>query len=438
MDSLILCFSLCVFSLGTYLIWWDRKNVFNHFAIGFVIIGYIIPSFVFDFELFADRPTIKLYLAINVIGAFIFIIGLLIGNKWKKIIMVDSVLKFSIFEYAQQEDFFQRTILLISKKIFLLSIIIMPICFIIMGYVPMFANDPFLAKQFKGPYQPSYQRVAFFYRTAKQFIEFLLPLIFIEFYCKKKISSLLYVIVGLGLILVTLNRSSTVTGLIFVFSIIISLKSNKISFFFYLSILIIFFSLGSAAWAILSYFLPGSPLDNVKVGDNIAQSIAFGSPDIPDQLKLLEAFIRTKTDFTYGLTFFGGLIPFNFPWNPQVWTLAVLNDTNDISEIGSGGLRVPVSLWGYFCFGWIGTIILPFLSGFFTGYITKKIKYIISKLKPCFNDYITFYFIVFLYLNIAFVFTDFYRLTIYSLPAFIFYALLIYLIKKKCYSLKNT
>ncbi|AMR32932.1 hypothetical protein A0256_16655 [Mucilaginibacter sp. PAMC 26640] len=430
LNKIILCISLCTFTIGSYLIWFDRKNVFNHALIGVCFVAYIVPICIIDFDLVAPSEIVRLYFNINVIGGIFFVFGLLLGFKWKKVKLVDSVMQFSLVEGAITSSVFETKILRISRRFFLFSIVVMILCFAYMGYLPMFANDPYSAKQFKGIYQPRYQHVALFYRTSKQFVQILLPFFLIDFYDKRKISTLLLILTGMTLVLVSLSRSETVTGLLLIISIIISMKASRLVFISYMVFIVIFFSIGSSFWVIASYFFPNSGFVSLVDGQTAADIIASGAPDIMDQLGFLNAFVNNHVDYTYGLTFFGALIPFNFKWNPSVWTLAVLNDTDDISAIASGGLRLPVSLWGYVCFGWFGVAVIPFFSAFFTGYILKKIKRIVDKLRAGYKGYIIFYYLVFLYLNIALVFTDFYRISIYLLPAFIFFYLVVYKKKK--------
>jgi len=425
-DKIILCLTLCIFAIGTYFIWFSRKNVFNHSAIGLCFVAYIVPVCIFDFDVLAPPDIVRLYININIVGALFFIIGLILGYKWKKVSIIDFVMQFATVETAIYSSTFEKRILFISRRFFLVSLVVMALCFVYMGYIPMFAADPYSAKQFKGVYQPRYQHVALFYRTAKQFIQILLPFFLIDFYDKRKISTFLMIITGMSLVLVSLSRSETITGLLLIMSIIISMKANRLAFISYITFIVIFFSIGSSFWVIASYFFPDSGFVNLIDGQTAADIIASGAPDIMDQLGFLEAFVNNHVNYTYGLTFFGGLIPFNFKWNPSVWTLMVLNDTNDISEIASGGLRLPISLWGYVSFGWFGAAFLPFLSAFFTGYIIKKIKRIVNKLKAGYKGYIIFYYLVFLYLNIALVFTDFYKISIYFLPAFVFFFLIVY------------
>jgi len=265
----------------------------------------------------------------------------------------------------------------------------------------------------------------------------LMPIILIDFYFSRSKYSLFMFLIGLFLIFSTMSRGETVMGLLVIITIIIVLKHNNVTYIFFLVGLILFFSLGSGLWSLLAYLFPNSGFGVLSTEGSIFENIANGAPDISDQLKLLSAFEYNHTSYTYGLTFFGALIPYNFRWNPSVWTLTVLNQTDDISEISSGGLRVNVAMWGYFSFGWIGVGVLSFCSAFFTGYITKKMKRIIYKLDLNLNGVISYYLVYFCYTFIATIFINFYFISIYSLPAFFFYGLLIYLIKRESKSISG-
>jgi hypothetical protein len=431
LTKFIICLSLVVFSLGTYLIWFDRRNVFNHLAIGLCFVAYIIPIFIIDLNDFAKPSTVELYTLINVVGVAFFLAGLIIGYKWKRIAIIDIVMKFSIPYEGVSDPQFGKHIISASKLIYTVCLFIMTLSFVYMGFVPMFATDPFSAKQFKGVYNIRYHDVALFYRTAKQLIQLLLPFLLINYFHNRKPQILMLIIAGITLVAISLSRSEAVTGVLIIFSIVVSLKKRKALFVWYIVFLVMIYSLGSSFWILANYYFPKSGFTQDLNNVSIAASIASGAPDIPDQLGFFDAFLRNHVDYTYGLTFVGGLVPFNFAWNPSVWTLAVLNETNDVSEIASGGLRLPVSIWGYINFGWIGAGLIPFFSAFFTGYMTRKIKQIINLLKPGSNDYLIFYYVVYLYLNIGVIFTDFYRLTIYFLPGFIFYWLVVRIIRRK-------
>lgn len=423
--------SLCVFQLATYFVWLNKKNVFSFYNIGFCIVAYLIPYMILDLSYFVSNQTLSLYYLINVCGVLFFLLGLYIGSKWRQIKLIDSVLIFSSISSLNTSQAFINLVIKYSIFIYISCLIIMVFCFAYMGYIPMFASDPYAAKQFKGIYQPRYQHVAIFYRTAKQFVQILLPFLIIDYYFKKKSFILLLIIIGVSLVFVSLSRGDTVTSLLLSAAIIISMKKGKMIFGFYVVLVILIFSLGSSFWAIISYFLPKSGFASFDSDQTIAGMIASGAPDMYDHVIFLEKFQQLDKPFTYGLTFIGGLIPFNFKYSPSSWTLYILNDSGDISETVSGGLRLPVSIWGYVSFGWLGTCLVPFISAFFLSYIVKKFRNLILLLKNNHSGCIVFYFITFLFLNIAIIFYEFYKISIYLFPAFLFYVFLLKQLKQK-------
>jgi len=148
--------------------------------------------------------------------------------------------------------------------------------------------------------------------------------------------------------------------------------------------------------------------------------IAAGTVDITDQLNFLDFFNRNPL-WTYGRTVFGGLVPSHYEWNPAVYTLKVVNPGEDLSDIVSGGLRLPAPIWGYVSFQWIGVVVFCFLSGFIKGLLLKFTKHWILKSKSILVA------AVIIVINISFFgqLSDFYTMSIYALPpvfVLVFYA----------------
>jgi hypothetical protein len=104
------------------------------------------------------------------------------------------------------------------------------------------------------------------------------------------------------------------------------------------------------------------------------QLIAAGNPDIADTISFVRAFDLNPI-WTYGRTFYGGLIPGHYEWNPAVYVFKVTNPAADINDIASGGFRMPSAIWGYTAFGWLGVVLTSGLSGLISGYTTKYFKY---------------------------------------------------------------
>jgi len=160
--------------------------------------------------------------------------------------------------------------------------------------------------------------------------------------------------------------------------------------------------------------------------DNIFETIALGAPDVLDHLTFLKSFNNTPL-YTYGRTFYGGLIPGHYKWNPAVWSLMVSNPDGDLNEITSGGLRLPLPLWGYVSFSWTGVVLLSFFSGLINGYLIKAIKKMIKETQSI----IVITVVILLYVNVYTQFVTFYALSMYSIPVFAFMAFYMYRFKLK-------
>lgn len=414
MIKLILGLSLCIFSLGTYFIWLSKKNIFNHLNIGFIITAYLIPVFVIDYNDYIDAETLNLYVWVNLVGAFAYVLGLMFGVKIKNISIIDHVLLLDKFDSLPDTSLMK--IVRFFNSLYIIAITGTAVSFILMGFVPMFAEDIVSAKFFKGPYQESYHRVAFLYRTSRTLLEITIPIKFLILLYSPRFKEIVITVIGLLLISVSLTRGPVFNGFLLALSIFFSLKNSHWQFYLYIFSLIILIAFGSSIFY-FAYIYFG--VEGFYKADSILEAIAKGSPDISDQLNFLKNFNLQGSNFTLGKTFLGGLIPFNFYWNPSAWSLYILNDTNDISEIGSGGLRLPVSLWGFTSFGWIGVFLIPFSSGLFQGYIIKKIKKLLFGLTHNLHDSLFFFIIVFIFQNIGSIFINFYLISIYQIPAFL-------------------
>ena len=426
-------FLLCFFSLGTYLIWFNKKNIFNIQLIGFCIISYIIPSIFFDFDILFDNELFKTYFYINLVGAIFYFIGLIVGSKIEKITFINKTIKLDYWEKFKDNNKFCKQIIVISRRFYVFFLIIFCLCFVYLGYIPIFAKDPFMAKQFKGVYHEKYVHIALIYRTSKQIIQILLPFLLINGILKKNIVDIFLSLIGTFFIFASMSRGETATSYLFIFSILILLYRPKL-FSFFLIFIIFIFSFGSSFWVILGFIFPNSFFSQFTETDNIFNNLViFGAPDILDHLNFLKMFTEQNNPFTYGLTMIGGLIPFNFKYSPSSFTLYVLNQTDDITDIASGGLRLPISMWGYINGGWFGVIIIPFFSALFTGYIVKKIKNIFQYLRSNVNHAIIFYLFIFIIYYISILITNFYFISIYSIPAIFIY----YIFYKSSKTFKN-
>jgi hypothetical protein len=356
------------------------------------IVAFVVPI-IFVNNIFTEfsYDIIKLYSLINALGGLIFLIALFIGFKSKRIIITDG---FKIFEDPLFIKNYEK-IVVTFYKICLVGIII---SFLVMGYVPMFADDPLQAKFFRGEYKQSYDKVKVIYRSSYFVIVTFLPLILAMFVKYRKSKYLILSFLGLCILILTLNRKPALIGLIsFLFILFSNSRKRILSMLFIYTFITVF---GTISYKYL-YILMGKSIPNFYTG-MFWEDIVRGSPDLPDQLNFLTHFERLNEPFTLGKTFIGGLIPNQFYWNPNVWTLSIANGgITDISNIVSGGIRLPVYIWGYVSFGWFGVVVITFLVGFFIGNTFRYFKYNFPKKNDIFYKTMVFVYFQMVYFELA-------------------------------------
>jgi hypothetical protein len=180
---------------------------------------------------------------------------------------------------------------------------------------------------------------------------------------------------------------------------------------YYLIFVALIFPLGSAGYLLLGILTGIESLTSIYSVESVFDIVASGAPDIVDQLLFLEGFYDLDY-FTYGRTFFGGLIPGNYMWNPSVWTLTYDALGSDISETVSGGLRLSVALWGYASFGWVGVVLVPMFSGMVNGHLIRILRSL-----PLRKSLLGSALVLTLYMTLGKQLTEFYFLSIHSLPS---------------------
>lgn len=356
-QTLVNLLAYAAFSFGTLLIWPSRKNLIAWLALPFFVVAYVIPLAVVDYHERASDAAIELLTGINLMGALGFLVGIVLGGHF----MAERAPRASrCWVPPLNSSGFSNGLIF---KVMLLSCLLMSACFAWMGMVPLFADDPFLAKFFRGEYKEKYDQISTFYRFSQAVITTILPIAMSL--CIERRSRRLVLVVGWAVLLlaVSLNRGSVVYGAVMLTAAWASRRRARL--FWFLVVTTLIYCLGSSVYVVLGL----STTDDF----NLLAEIARGAPDVADHLAFLDAFNPAR-DLSYGLTFVGGLIPGNFYFNPSVFTLAIVNGGADVSEIASGGFRLPPSVSGYMAFAWPGAFLVPLLSGAATGYFTRLLR----------------------------------------------------------------
>lgn len=364
MNSLIIGLSLLIFNLAGYLLWPSRYNVVQHLSVGGSFVAIVVPAFILHVQDEYPQEIVDLYVQILLLGLLALLPGLVMGFILGK----GRTTNFS-FDIMGSPAYELRVINL-TKTLLVIGIGGLVISYAVMGFVPLFAADPISAKLFRGPYQAPYLRVAVLYRASFFILSTIIPIAFIIWYKTRKPFFLFSVVAVIVLMAMSLARSGAFSGIILALAIIMSFRSRFT--FVVLMLMLIGIFIGSAFF----YYIIGIRTFDENV--NIWRVLNAGTPDIEDQLNFMVRFQENPV-WTYGRTIYGGLIPGHYQWNPSVYTLSVVAPGIDINEVGSGGLRLPLPMWGYVSFKWIGVVLFSFVTGLLGGFFLQLLKNWIQK-----------------------------------------------------------
>lgn len=385
---LINVLAYAVFYLGSLVVWPSRKNFIAWMSLPVFVIAYLIPLSFFDYSFAFDADAINRLAAINGVGAFFMLLGILLGR----------IVKFRSFERISFDlSWNSLNHELIISRIYVLmifSVLVMFFCFMWMGQFPMFAADPYDAKFFKGPYKEKYDQVAFFFRLSQSILATVAPIACAYIFLPIGRRLILPVLLAVVIFSLALTRSEAGTGLALLL-VAWGFKSRG-RFFVSQVVLLLLYGFGNVIYSLLG--LGGG------VEKEAFQTIVESASDIADQLSFLSAF-DPETQLTYGATVFGGVVPGNFYYNPSVFFLAVANGTDDISGLASGGYRMPITGHGYAAFGFFGVCVFSFVSGFFVSLTVKILR------KINFDSIVHIFLVILWYKTICTFFVDFYWLT---------------------------
>lgn len=358
----VLFVSLVGTAVATYIAWPSRWNIPAHLQLAFSIPAYLVPVFGLDWLELPAQGVSALYVRLVSVGFVAIAGGVLIGRLLASRLSRGGGLVSGIQRVLHNSEsrVRQRVLVVVTA-----SVAILLICFLIMGFTPALAADPNAAKFFKGVYHEPYQVVSIPYRLTTTVIPLLMPLVAV--YAWKRRRSFYWIIllaVSVGVMLLSLLREPAVSGLLLALGILVAFYRRFQVVFAVL--LVAAYVAGSAMYAVLALLGVDQYKSMVRSPESLLTGIASGAPDIKDQLAFLNAWLPGH-ELTYGRTFFGGLLPGNYPWNPSVWALQTLNPNTPIEDIRSGGLRLPPSVWGYVSFDWIGAALVPLISGVILG-----------------------------------------------------------------------
>lgn len=369
----LLCLSLLGFSVISYVVWPSRWNVLAHLQLAFGVVAYIIPVLFLGGGRVVPDDVLGLYTAIMFVGFACATLGAVLG-AW---VAGGAASRPIIARLAIPRDRTERTIPSRVQTIGWLACLGVVVAFAVMGFIPALAADPFAAKFFRGSYAESYAPVAPLYRAATSALTVLLPLLAMYAVWRRKPLWIALFLGTLAILLLTLQREPAASGILLFIGIVVALWRRGM-FVYFLGLVAIYFA-GSASYFVLAAMGVGNFVAGIQITPvGFLENVAAGAPDLADQFVFLQAWLANPV-YANGLTFIGGLVPGNFEWNPAVWSLAVTNPGADVTEINSGGFRLPGPLWGFVNFGWTGVVGVGLLYGALSGYLARVFSHLLAR-----------------------------------------------------------
>jgi len=369
----LLCLSLLGISIVSYVAWPSRWNIVAHSQLAFGIVAYIIPLLLLGGGRTVTDESLSLYTTIMVVGFSCSVVGTIIGSQLARLPANMRVTNAVMIPLTRIRHSIPKRVVWVA----LLAIAGLLLAFLVMGFVPALAADPFAAKFFRGAYAESYAPVAPLYRATTSALTVLLPLLTMYAVWRRRPLMIAVFLTSVVLLLLTLQREPAVSGILLFIGVLVALRKRGMLLYF-IGIVAVYFA-GSASYFVFAALGIGNFSAGVTTNPvGLLASVAAGAPDVADQFVFLQAWLNNPI-FAHGLTFVGGLVPGNFEWNPSVWSLAVTNPGADVTTINSGGFRLPGPLWGYVNLGWAGAAGVGVLFGLLTGYLARTVSTIIAQ-----------------------------------------------------------
>lgn len=387
----------------TYAVWFNRWNIAAHASLAFSIVAYVLPiAFLGQLDGLSS-DALDLYYRVICAGLFFAVLGVVAGWGIARLYNSHRLSDRAGFDRPDVRRAVRTRVLVLT----ILSLAGVFVAFAVMGFVPALTEDPLTAKFFRGEYAAAYQPVAPLYRGATSVLAILLPLIFLY---ALKLRNLMWLAVGVSTVvalLLGLMREPAVSGVLLLVGAYVAVRHRPLLAYF--ALLLASYFVGSALYYLLGLVGFGSFADAPSASMTWLDQAAAGAPDIKDQIQFLTSWLA-RPEYTYGLTWIGGLVPGNFAWNPSVWSLSVVNPGMDVASIASGGLRLPAPIWGLVSFGWPGVVIASVGTGVVQGVLAGVAKQVL----PSRSVETTAYWLV-LYVALMEVLPAFFRLSYLSI-----------------------
>ena len=403
LNAIIIFLAHALFTIGTYVIWPSRWNVAAHLQLGLLVSAFLIPLFFTDVLAQSSPQAVQMIVYLCLFGAPAYLVGLVLGDAMQRRVPMFNGLSRAILRIDAFPAITRHRIIIVL----VVGIAGMAVSFGVMGVIPAFAENPLSAKFGRGQYEEVYRRMAVPFRFSYSALTTIIPIAFLLFLRTRNKLGLVLSMAATGMIALQLTRAPAAQGILLAIGIIVA--QYRRLFCLYLVLIAFAAPLGSISFYLLGQVTESSQFNRAYSEGSIADLIASGTPDVRDQTLFITNF-KYDPEWTYGRTFVGGLVPFHYEWNPNIYALRIIS-TADISEVVSGGLRLPPTIWGYVSFGWAGAVLVPFFSGLINGIFTRFTRKVTAQ-----GGMMPKIVVLVIYMTLFSQLVAFYRLTFFTIP----------------------
>lgn len=353
----------CSLTFLPWILWPSRRNTRVFMSLPFICIAYFFGADYFieiaRMNNYPSEDIFDLYAMLLLVATVLFVVCFSFGYFHRGWVLrkVNRLLAF--FDEERMDDIMRQ-----AHWIAFAALVMLLISFYGMGGPPALAENPLVAKYGAGEYHEQYQSFVVFYRVGLNLAGAAMVLLLLQWgWGRRSYISIVLFVLLLLCVLLSLRRGLIATGIVTTLLSYFALQSRwKFVFFFLLYSAI--YSLGAAGNEIFLYL--------IGIQDSLDMTAVFnGVPDVADQLLFLGSWVDGRWDYTYGLTWIGGLVPYNFDYNIAAYTLKVIGAQAGVSP--GGGFRLTIPLLGYISFGWIGAVLFVSVSAYLDGMFLRAI-----------------------------------------------------------------
>lgn len=368
MLKLQIILALGILTCGQILFWRRRDNLFGYFQVGLYVATVLVPIVGTTVLDTADQTLVNRYAAILTVGAAAYLFGLCCGAP------IGFHSRRPRVSFAEAFTDIPQKLVRRARFFAILALVGLIGAFALLGYTPLLAENRLAAKYGVGAYRAGFQRGSQLFNVALTLASAIAAVtLALAVVRRKRLDIALTAALLIGMAL-TLSRGRALAGpLAFLIAWGIQRRWRPAH-------LVVIACLSFTGGALVNELaFVETPVASASFASRVARTV----PDIADQLAFLQGYTLLGEEQVGLKTIRAGLSlsPTKGHWDPSDYALRMRTGLTDVSELPSGGLRLPAPIWGFSAYGYAGVAVWSFVSGFFMGWGTTLFRRLLSKVE---------------------------------------------------------